>query len=185
MHPDMPIEQLLRRKDTRFQLGFAAEAKELLPKRDEFLLSASRHGLRVLARNEDGLATPVEVLREIYGPRLEVHPPRVRLIEGVQLQEPIMHVRISLARQHVPAVKQALDLRGATLQEEYARARHCVLRYKAPFADLLGLPGELAQLTRSKLEALDRPKPLRPRHPRPGSAGGMNTHSEAACIPSP
>lgn len=147
MHPDMPIEQLLRRKDTRFQLGFAAEAKELLPERDEFLLSASHHGLRILARNEDGLATPVEVLREVYGPRLEVHPPRVRLIGGVQLQEPIMHVRISLQREHVPAVKQALALRGATLEEEYARSRHCVLRYEAPLADLLGLPGELAKLT--------------------------------------
>ena len=30
MYPDLPIEQLVRRKDTRFQLGFATEAKELL-----------------------------------------------------------------------------------------------------------------------------------------------------------
>ena len=149
MYLDLPIEQLLRRKDTRFQFGFASEAKELVPERDEFLLSASHKGLHVLAKNEDGLATPVEMLREVYGPNLEVHPPRVRLIEGVQVQEPIMHVRISLETKHAGLVKQALDTRGATLMEEYARSSYCVLRYEAPLADLLGLPGELGKLTES------------------------------------
>jgi predicted membrane GTPase involved in stress response len=147
MHPDLPIEQLVRRKDTRFQLGFAAEARELVPERDEFVLSGSRRGLHVLARNEDSLATPVEVLREVYGPKLEVQPPRVRLIEGVQVQEPIMHVRISLKTRFREVARQALAARSATLMEEYARSSYCVLRYEAPLAHLIGLPGELAKLT--------------------------------------
>lgn len=62
MYLDLPIEQLVRRKDTRFQYGFATEAKKRVPARGEFLLSASNKGLHVLARNEDDLATPVEVL---------------------------------------------------------------------------------------------------------------------------
>lgn len=147
MHLDLPLEQLLRRTDTRFQFGFATEARELVPERDEFLLSASHKGLHVLARNEDSLATPVEVLREVYGPKLEVQPPRVRLIEGVQVQEPIMHVRISLESRYVELVKRALEARGATPTEEYTRAPYCVLRYEAPLADLLGLPPELGKLT--------------------------------------
>ena len=49
MNFDLPIEQLVRRTDTRFQLGFATEAKERVPARDEFVLSASRKGLHVLA----------------------------------------------------------------------------------------------------------------------------------------
>lgn len=147
MHPDLPIEQLVRRKDTRFQLGFAAEARELVPERDEFVLAGSRRGLHVLARNEDSLATPVEVLREVYGPKLEVQPPRVRLIEGVQVQEPIMHVRISLQTRFRETARQALAARSATLMEEHARSSYCVLRYEAPLAQLLGLPGELAKLT--------------------------------------
>jgi predicted membrane GTPase involved in stress response len=147
MHPDLPIEQLLRCRDTRFQFGFASEAKRLVPAREEFVLSASNNGLHVLGRNEESLAAPVEVLREVYGPRLEVQPPRVRLIEGVQVQEPIMHVRVSLQVHHREAVKQALAARGATLSEEYARSTYCVLRYQAPLADLLGLPAELDRLT--------------------------------------
>jgi predicted membrane GTPase involved in stress response len=146
MYPDLPIEQLLRRKDTRFQLGFASEAKDLVPDRDDFLLSASRKGLHILAKNEDSLAVPVEVLREAYGSKLEVLAPRVRLIEGVQVQEPVMHVRVSLHRRHLDSVKQALENRSATLTEEYARSSYCVLRFEAPLADLLGLSAELGKL---------------------------------------
>ena len=147
MYLDLPIEQLVRRRDTRFQFGFANQAKELVPQRDEFLLAASRQGLHVLARNEESLTLPVQVLREVYGPNLEVEPPRVRLIEGVQVQEPVMHVRISIDAAYTEPVKQALEKRRAVLTEEYAGASHRVVRYEAPLTDLLGLPAELAALT--------------------------------------
>lgn len=143
----LPIEQLVRRTDTRFQFGFATEAKALLPENDEYLLAPTRAGLHVLAQNEEALATPIQVLREVYGPRVEVEPPRVRLIGGVQLQEPIMHVRVSLETRFAAAVKRALERRGAAPQEEYTRATYCVLRYEAPLASLLGLAAELAVLT--------------------------------------
>jgi predicted membrane GTPase involved in stress response len=147
MNFDLPIEQLVRRTDTRFQLGFATEAKERISAGDAFALSASRRGLHVLARNEDSLAAPVEALRGTYGPRLEVGPPTVRLIEGVQVQEPIMHVRITLETAYQEAVKQALLAREATLEEEHARTRRALLRYEAPLARLLGLPAELNRIT--------------------------------------
>jgi predicted membrane GTPase involved in stress response len=147
MNFDLPIEQLVRRADTRFQLGFATEAKERLRERDDFVLSPSRRGLHVLARNEDDLAAPVGALRAAYGPRLEVGPPTVRLIEGVQVQEPIMHVRIALETGHREAVKRVLLAREATLEEEHARSRRAVLRYEAPLARLLGLPAQMNTLT--------------------------------------
>lgn len=147
MNLDMPIEQLVRRRDTRFQFGFANEARNLVPDRDDFLLATSHKGLHVLARNEESLATPVEVLREVYGPDLDVAPPRVRFIEGVQVQEPVMHVRISLEMRFLEIVKKALRERGANPSEEYLRSNYCVLRYEAPLADLLGLPAQLARLT--------------------------------------
>ena len=150
MYLDLPIQQLVRRKDTRFQFGFANEAKDLVPTRDEFVLAASPKGLHVLARNEESLQAPVEVLREVYGPKLEVQPPEVRLIEGVQLQEPIMHVRISTETRYLDAIKGALDKRGAVPSEEYVRSSYGVLRYEAPLSDLLGLPAELALLTSGK-----------------------------------
>ena len=150
MHFDMPIEQLVRCNDTRFQLGFASQAKEVVPAQDEFVLAPSREGLRVLARNEESLGAPVEVLREVYGPRLDIQPPKVRLIEGVQVKEPIMHVRIALETRFRDLVKRAMEARRATPAEEYVRSTYCVLRYEARLADLLGLPAELARLTAGK-----------------------------------
>jgi predicted membrane GTPase involved in stress response len=149
MHLHLPIEQLVRREGTPFQFAFAVEARNLLPEGEEFLLNASHKGLRVLARNEDGLAAPVETLRDVYGASLRIEAPRVRLIEGVQVQEPIMHVRISLRTQFGELVKRAMRRRGALPSEEYVRPTYCVLRYEAPLADLLGLGAELARLTDS------------------------------------
>ena len=147
MNFDLPIEQLVTRTDTRFQLGFATEARDRVPAREEFVLSASRRRLHVLARNENSLSAPIEALRQAYGQSLMVHEPQVRLIEGVQVQEPIMHVRISLETAHQDAVKRAPLTRGATAEEEYTRVRHAVLRYEAPLARLIGLPAELERLT--------------------------------------
>ncbi|MGH8668864.1 MAG: hypothetical protein ACREUH_06480 [Burkholderiales bacterium] len=147
MHLDMPIEQLVRRKDTRFQFGFASEACNLVPDRGDFVLATSHRGLHVLARDEESLVPPVQTLREVYGPDLDVAPPRVRLIEGVQVQEPVMNVRISLETRFLELVKKALRARGANPSEEYVRSNYCVLRYEAPLADLLGLPDQLARLS--------------------------------------
>jgi hypothetical protein len=149
MYLDMPIEQLVRRNDSRFHMGFAAEARSRVPQTEEFALQPSREGLLVLARNEESLAPPVEMLRELYGPKLEVREPRVRLMRGVQMKQPIMHVRISLQARFVDAVGRAMLGRGAVPAEEYARGKHCVLRYEAPLADLLGLHHELGRITNS------------------------------------
>jgi len=147
MRPDMPIEQLVRRTDTAFQLGFGAQARERIAQSDEFDLRPSKTGLLVLARNEESLVPPVDLLRELYGGNLDVRPPRVRLLSGVQVKEPIMHVRIALEARFLDAVARAMLGRGALPSEEYARGRHCVLRYEAPLADLLGLGAELGQIT--------------------------------------
>lgn len=147
MHFDMPIEQVLRRIDTRFQFGFANEAREFIPESEQFLLKASNAGLLVLGRNEDALAAPVETLRDVYGLKLDVQPPRVRLIKGIQVQEPIMHVRVALKAMYRSAVKAAMSARGATLDEEYAKSNYCVLRYEARLARLLGLSAELKAQT--------------------------------------
>jgi predicted membrane GTPase involved in stress response len=147
MYPDMPIEQLVRSTGTRFQAGFAIEARERIPQTQEFTAQPSREGLLVLARNEESLAPPLEALREAYGEKLEVREPRVRLLGGVQVKEPIMHVRISLQARFLDAVARAMLGRGALPAEEYARGRYCVLRYEAPLADLLGLHHELSRIT--------------------------------------
>jgi hypothetical protein len=79
--------------------------------------------------------------------KVQVLPPEVRLIEGVQVKQPIMHVRISMELRFLDTVKRALLERGAVPEEEHVRSRYCVLRYLAPLAHLLGLPAELSLLT--------------------------------------
>ena len=149
---DLPIEQLVRRRETRFQLGFANEACEVVPPSEEFRLAPSHKGLRVLGKNEDALSMPVELLRDVYGAKLQVQPPEVRLIEGVQVKQPVMHVRISTEKRFLAAVKRALLERGAVPEEEYVHKNACVLRYEAPLADLLGLPAELRLLCGDRVE---------------------------------
>jgi hypothetical protein len=147
MYLDLPLEQLVKRRGMAFQFAFATEAKELMPAGDDFAATASHKGLHVLARDEEGLVRPVLVLREVYGESLELAPPRVRLIKGVQVKEPIMHLRISMYTELRATVKGALRARGATLTEEYVRSTYCVLRYEARLADLLGFPAELRRLS--------------------------------------
>jgi translation elongation factor EF-G len=150
MYPDYPIEQLFSLEGTPFQQGFAAKARDMIPADEEFVLQPTPKGLIVLGRNETALQPPAAVLREIYGARLQARPPAVRLIEGAVLQQPVMQVRISAGTEHLHAIKGAMAKRGAPPAEEYVRAVHCVLRYEAPLAGLLGLPAELAELTEGK-----------------------------------
>lgn len=145
--PELPLEQLAKRRGAAFQFAFATQAKERVPQSEEFALRASHRGLHILAKNEEALAAPVEGLREVYGSDLLLDPPKVRLIEGVQLKEPIMHVRVSAYADFRDSVKRALRRRGAILLEEYVRSPYCVLRSEAPLADLLGFSAELARLT--------------------------------------
>jgi hypothetical protein len=133
MHLHLPIEQLVQRVGTAFQFGFATEAKELLPEGEEFLLNASHRGLHVLARNEEALALPRDVLLDVYGPSLRIDAPRVRLIEGVQLRS------------------RSCTCAGAALaRASSTRERPIVCCYEVPLADLLGLPAELRQLTEGR-----------------------------------
>ena len=147
MNFDLPIQQLVKRTGTRSQLGFANEAKARVRARDDFLLYATRRGLRVLGRKEESLCAPIAALRQTYGPSLAVQEPKVRLIKGKQVLEPVMHVRVSLETAYRGAVKAALLARGATAAAEHTRTRLAVLIYEAPLARLMGLAVELARIT--------------------------------------
>lgn len=152
MYFDMPIEQLVRRAGTRFQLGFANEARRLVPEDGDFRLQASTQGLRVLARNEDSLQRTIGFLEDMYPSTLEIEPPRIRVIRDGQLKEPVMHLRITLETRFLDPVARALLGRGCVPIEECAHGERCVLRYEAPLADLLGLPEELRRITGDSAE---------------------------------
>jgi hypothetical protein len=146
----LPVEQLVRCNDTRFQPAFAAEAMELFPENRAYVVAGSPAGLLILAQDEQALEMPVAILREVYGRVIAVHAPRARLIAGARPRQPVMEVRISLERRFAESVKDAMASRGAMPAAEYAGANRCVLRYEAPLARLLGLPAELLRLTHGR-----------------------------------
>lgn len=147
MQLELPLEQLVRRRGRACQLSFATEAMDRVPRRVEYALAPSALGLHLLARDEDALEAPLGALRRNYGRMLDVAPPRVRFIEGVATEAPIMHVEISVERRHQTKVREAMARRGARPCADFERL-FSVMRYEAPLADLLGLRDELARLTR-------------------------------------
>jgi hypothetical protein len=135
VHLELPLEQLVRRRGKGAQLSFATEAMQHLPRRNDFVPAPSPLSLHLLARDEEALEGANRALSDVYGERLDVLPPKVRVIEGLRQEEPIMHVEITVDRRREDA--------------EFERL-FSVMRYDAPLADLLGLEAELDRLTAGK-----------------------------------
>lgn len=148
MHLELPLEQLVRRRGRAPQLAFATEAMDHLPPRADYALMPSPLGLHLLARDEDALEALIGALRQAYGRLLDVAPARVRFIEGVRTEEPVMHLEISVERRYEAPVRKAMARRGARPSADYERL-FSAMRYEAPLADLLGVGDELARLTKS------------------------------------
>ena len=148
MNHEYPIEQFARSTTTHFQLGFARMTMHLLPDCDEVLLEASSGGLRILARNETALALPRELIRQIHCEHVELDAPRVRLLHGDPIQEPIMWVRAAVRRNSAEEVIQDLFRRDAEVDEVDWIAFLPVIRARARLRHLLGYPSALAALTR-------------------------------------
>jgi hypothetical protein len=69
--------------------------------------------LHLVAPAEDALALPLRLLREAYGPRIE--------IGQAPFGQPVMEVRIGLEKYALPLVRAALLSRGANASEK----AHC------------------------------------------------------------
>lgn len=147
MYFQYPLETLARRKRAASQLEFAREAKLAMVDSDDLLSKPVAGGLALFAANEDALDAPVRVLRDLYGDFVELRPPKVRVIPGEPVQEPIMNVRIVARLEHAGAILAELRRRGVRVAEECIRGRTFILRAEAPLACLLGLPAAIDGLS--------------------------------------
>ena len=147
-----PIEQLARSSRTRFQLGFARMTMQLLPSLDDVAFEPSSQGLKILAASELALATPGEIIRQIHADEVEMGAPRVRLLFGDTVREPIMWVRVSVLEADAEAVVQDLVQRDAAIEEADWRHPATVIRALAPLRNLLGYPDALAALAQNDPE---------------------------------
>jgi len=142
-----PLETLARRRATTSQIDFARHARQVLVDTDEAVFEAYEHGLAIFTANEDALAPPVLLLREMYGDFVEVRTPRVRLIPGDPPQEPVMLARITARAEFGTKIRSELKARGARLLELCVRGRVEIFRAEGSLRSLLGLPARLDAIT--------------------------------------
>lgn len=149
VHPEFLLEQLVQLASMRFQIGFARQAMRLLEPSDLIAFEATDDGLQMLLQNEEALARPLALLRDLHGENLVLRPLKVRyLLLGNRLHEPVMILRVRTALRYRDAVRNDLDTREATLLlAEHTRSGISVLRAEAPLRRLLGYGEALARLS--------------------------------------
>lgn len=147
MYYEYPIEQLAQSARTRFQMGFARMTMHLMPKFDDILLEPSEQGLMIFGTSEMALLSPGEVIRQIHINEVKLEEPRVRLLHGADVREPVMWVQAHVGHKHAEAVVQELITRGAVIEGvDWMPSKPNVLA-KAPLRRLLGYPQALAELS--------------------------------------
>jgi hypothetical protein len=147
MYLDYPLAQVARQRAQPFQIAFAEKARSILGTPDDCVLEASHRGLTLLARNEEALVAPRQVLQEVFGTALVLEPIVVRLVPGTPPLEPIVHVRVNAPLRHAQHVRSILQRRSLTVLEEGASTTRCLVRAEGRLAKALGLAGELDRLS--------------------------------------
>ena len=148
MHSEFPVERLAQLSSNTFQIGFARQVMRMLEASDFLAYEATHEGLMMRGQNEDALAKPAVLLRDLYGDDLVLRPPQVRYMSlGNRPYEPIMLLRVRIAPRHRKAVREDLDARDVAILEEHQRPSVCVLRAEAPLRTLLGYGEALSALT--------------------------------------
>ena len=170
MYRDYPLEQLARSTSTRFQMGFARMTMHLLPAFKEVVLEPSERGLKILASNEEALAPPREVIRQIHEEDVEIDEPQVRLLYGTVVQEPVMWVHAHSERAFTEAVIHELITREARIEEVDWLAALPVVHAKAPLRQLLGCSQALTTLSRGTADLRTWLSHYAPLPPDPGKA---------------
>jgi hypothetical protein len=147
MHYEFPIEQLALSARTGFQTGFAKITVHLMPKFEDVILEPSAQGLKILGKSELALTPPAEVIRQIHADDVEIQGPRVRLLYGTTVREPVMWVHVRTSQKYAEAVVQDLITRDAAIDQVDWMPLQPVVLAKAPLRNLLGYPQALATLS--------------------------------------
>lgn len=144
---EFPVEREVRHRGERFQLAFASRARDLLGESDDYAVEASGRGLTLLGPDEETLERPIAVLRDTFGAAVEAPPPEVRRACVARGVEPVMYMRVSVARAWHAPVRRCLLARGVELHEDDRVGTRSILRGEGRLVCLLGLPAELAALS--------------------------------------
>jgi len=165
---DFPIETCCSHRGERFQLDFARQVMQLLPRTSGASYAPDARGLVIAAQTEMDLERPVRRLTDIYGDMLRVGPLTVRYRHGQTIEQPIMALRVLCPPGCYEGVREDLRARDARIMDAEVNRRFGIVRATAPLAKLLGYPDRFASITGEKgqlvmwlshYEQLDEPPP--------------------------
>lgn len=134
------------------------------------MLEPSEKGLIILASNEEALAPPRDVIRQIHDADVEISEPRVRFRYCEAIQEPIMWVRAQSECTFTEAVLHELITREAQIEQVEGLAALPVVRTRAPLRRLLRCSNALAPLSRDTAKLRTWFSHYAPLPPDPGKA---------------
>ena len=137
IHPECPIEQMLRSDDTETRVQLMREPWSHKIRPDGTLFVADHSGLRLLGRSERALDAAVEPLQRRFGARLTVNAPSVRYAFGVPTLEPYMTVLINGPARYLPVIQGDFLRRRGRITRLDQRGPF-ILEGEAPLAGLLG-----------------------------------------------
>jgi hypothetical protein len=171
-HPEYPLERVCSHRSEAFQLTFARNAKQHLSTREDVEVVVSHRGLSIRAETEDAIDAAIVVLKDLYGTKIRIGPPIIRLHEGVSLEQPWMGLRVRCERDHLDAVNADLIRRNATIVCCEIEAASCLIQATAPLSNLMGYRTTLEKITANSAQHavwLSHYAPL-DRHPPDGHA---------------
>lgn len=144
MHPDFPLEQMVRSKDPamRSQLSRELMRSQRTPVGDARYVP-DNNGLRVLARSEDALHMAVAALCQRVETALKVDVPSVRYVFGALVLEPYMQVQLRGPDAYWIQVREEILGRRGHIYGIELDDGVFLLRAEAPLACLLGYAQEL------------------------------------------
>ena len=148
MDREFAIECRCSHRAQRFQLAFARQALEFLPRDEATHFEPTGEGLKVLAETELALERPIKRLREVYGDDVRIDPPTVRYQHGRrEVQEPHMGLRVRCPPECFEALRRDLHLRAAQILDVEVTERFGILRASAPQSTLVGYPAFVSDVT--------------------------------------
>jgi hypothetical protein len=146
-HPEYPLERTCSYLSEPFQLAFARNAEQHFVMREDVKVTASHRGLKIRGESEDAIDAALVLLKDLFGPRIQVGPLTVVYHDGVTLEQPWMGLRIRCATSQLEAVNADLLDRDATIASCEVDGAHCHIEACAPLASLLGYRSALEDLT--------------------------------------
>jgi len=150
-----PLRQSLSVNEQKLASLRDSAATEWISKPDHYMLVDDGEQLTLCAANEQALEEATPLVAAALGASARFGAPRahcaVRAQDGARLQ-PVMFVRVQVARTHAAHVREELARRGASLVEQDPQGDRLVLRAEAPLSALIGYRKFLRDTTDARFE---------------------------------